>query len=272
MENNLKQIPKKFKCPDCGEPFTSSGWLIRHIDLNHRDNFFNEKWTPRQYLFHRRNKTNQPSKCVVCRAPTEWNEETGKYKRLCSNASCKAELARRAKENMRKMYGQDHLLNDPEMQRKMLEGRSISGTYKFRDGKTSIGFNSSYEKDFLEFIDTELELQPSIISQCPFTFVYKLDEGDGMKEHAYIPDFWMEDFNLIIEIKDGGDNPNNHPNFAITRKKEMIKDQTIKGMKKYNYIKIVNKDYNEFIDLIKVLQDRPINFGDPLTPICIIPK
>ena len=105
----------------------------------------------------------------MCKAYTQWNEESGKYKRLCENASCKAELARRAKENMRKRYGKDHLLNDPEMQRKMLSGRSISGSYKFRDGKTVIGYNSSYEQDFLEFIDTDLELNPSMISQCPIS-------------------------------------------------------------------------------------------------------
>lgn len=271
MIDTSRQISKKFRCPDCGVPFSSSGWLISHIETTHKENFYDSNWTARQYLFHRRNKTNTPSKCVVCKAYTQWNEESGKYKRLCENASCKAELARRAKENMRKRYGKDHLLNDPEMQRKMLSGRSISGSYKFRDGKTVIGYNSSYEQDFLEFIDTDLELNPSMISQCPIIFTYKDEEDEEKQDHFYIPDYWFEEWNLVVEIKDGGDNPNNHPNMQNMRRKEKLKDDAVKSSKQYNYIKIVNKDYSHFIDMIKILRDRPINDGDKCNPIIIIP-
>ena len=274
MENDVQSLPKRFRCPDCPEGFTTAGWLVSHVEKNHKELFDDSSWTTRQYLFHRRNKTNKPSKCVVCSKPTPWKEETGKYGRICTNVTCRAELSRRAKENMMKIHGVPHMLNDAEMQKKMLESRGISGSYTFRDGKTTLKYVGSYELDFLQFCDQELKLDPSDITECNVRFKYKFDAGDGkgLIEHFYMPDFWFGEFKLIIEIKDGGDNPNNHPKILdVDKKKEQLKDQAVIHSREYSYIKIVNKEYSLFVDLIAALRDRPINLVDPGKPLIVIP-
>ena len=169
---------------------------------------------------------------------------------------------------MKKKYGKDTLLNDPEMQKKMLQNRSISGTYKFKDG-TVINYTGSYELHFLKFIDESEVINPKDIDQCPYVFEY-VYKG---KKHFYLPDFYLNNFNIIIEIKDGGDNPNNHHKIqSVDKVKEKLKDQAIIDSKQYNYIKIVNKDYSMFLNLIKTLQDRSINDGDTGEYIIIIPQ
>ena len=253
--NKLPHIKERYKCPDCHEAYSDIGWLIRHVEKAHKENIHPE-WTTLQYLFHRRNRTNEPSKCVVCHIPTKWDEDTGKYPRLCDSQACRTTLANRAKENMMKKYGTQHLLDDPEVQRKMLQSRGISGVYKFRDGKTVINYVGTYEKDFLEFYDRELELNPEDISECPLIFKYVL-EG---KDHFYIPDFYIPNLNLVIEIKDGGDNPNNHPKIQdVDKVKEKLKDQAVINMKSNHYIKITNKEYTEFVELMRVLKDQSLN-------------
>jgi very-short-patch-repair endonuclease len=67
------------------------------------------------------------------------------------------------------------------------------------------------------------------------------------KEHYYIPDFFIPTLNLVIEIKSS---TNNHYRLRdIEQEKE--KDRVLEKSK-YNYIKIFDKDYSEFLEkLIK---------------------
>ncbi len=254
LETTLPKIKKRFRCPNCQNFYDDIGWLINHVSKVH-GHLIPKEWTVRQYLFHKRNRTDQPSKCVVCKKFTPWDEERGKYKRLCGSTACKETEARKAKENMVRKYGKEHLLDDPDTQRKMLENRGISGVYTFKD-KSTLKYVGSYEQDFLDFFDHESGLDPSEIQECAITFDYILDN----KKHIYIPDFYMPNFNIIIEIKDGGDNPNNHPKIQnVDKVKEGLKDEAVVNTKQYNYIKITNKEYMPFMDMISALQDDSAN-------------
>ena len=101
-----------------------------------------------------------------------------------------------------------------------------------------------------------MNISSSDIDQCEiiFKFVY---EG---KIRFHIPDFYMTPYNLIIQIKDGGDNPNMNSNIQTTgRDRQRLSDKAIIDNGSYNYIKIVNKDYSNFIILLKTLDERRLS-------------
>ena len=153
-------------------------------------------------------------KCVTCGKPTEWNEETQKYNRFCNNPACKAKYKEVFNQRMIKKYGKVSLCDDPEQQRKMLKARRISGQYQFKDGG-KVDYVGSYEKDFLKMMDMFMRFKSSdIMAPSPHTYSYQY-EGET---HFYIPDFFIPNLNLEIEIKD---ETTTHPKFlAVDKVKE----------------------------------------------------
>ena len=64
-----------------------------------------------------------------------------------------------------------------------------------------------------------------------------------------MPDFFIPSLNLEIEIKDDGSAKNINQE---SREKDKIKDDLMKSLHNlFNYIKIINKDYSGFNNLIK---------------------
>jgi len=261
-----KKRNKTFKCYDCGMKFRSSSLLYSHIGETHKD-IIPDNVTIKQYAFNRRNNKTK-GRCVICGKETKWNENAGKYERYCGRR-CKEEAGRRAKENMQKKYGKDHLLDDPEMQKKMLSGRSISGEYTFIDGG-KVGYVGSYEEDFLKQCDVTFNFKSTeITSPSIHIFEYNYDG----KQRFYIPDFYFHDMNLIIEIKDGGDNPNNHPKIKeVDKEKERLKDLAIIKSNRFNYIKVVNKDYVQFMNILMELRGLNIEEISKKESIIYIPR
>ena len=194
------------------------------------------------YLLTKKDK----GSCVICHNETDFNEITMKYNRFCNNPACKEKYRDEVKNRMIQKYGKVHLLDDPEQQKKMQQGRRIAGVYTWSDNKSKFNYLSSYEADFLRYIDLELQWSPSdIIAPSPHTYEYKY-EG---KTHFYMPDFFIPSINLEIEIKDDGSARNISQE---SREKDKIKDELMRSLKNlFNYIKIVNKDYTEFNNLIK---------------------
>ena len=228
-----------YKCPVCGMRFKSlSGWG-EHIERLHPDTIPDGYSVARYFYYVDTGKTH--GSCVQCHKPTEWNETTGKYSRYCSDPNCKKKYCAEAKKRMVDKYGVPHLLNDPDQQRKMLASKSKP--YKFRDGG-SVLYLSSYEKDFLMTCEFVLGLKSKdIMGPSPHTYTY-MYEG---KQHFYIPDFYIPDLNLEIEIKDGNGNPNNLPHIVEhDRHTEKIKDEVMIKNPKVNYFKVVNKEYQDF--------------------------
>jgi hypothetical protein len=198
--------------------------------------------------------------CVMCKQPTSWNSNTGKYNRFCDNPKCKDEYVKIMKSRMVAKYGKTHLLNDPNKQREMLAHRSISGVYKWSDGKHESTYTGSYELDFLKTLDHFFEWDPEDISMpSPHTYTYKYEGEDKF----YIPDVFIHSLDLEIEIKDGGDNPNNHYKIqAVDKNKEALKDEVLCSQKMFHYIKITNKNYENFFQFLKEAKKEFEKYGD----------
>ena len=242
---------KVIHCKFCDKLMKDEEQYADHIENKHAEMII-PGMIPRQFVYYlRTGKTH--GNCVMCKAETKWNPKTNKYHRFCDNPKCKEEYREMFKNRMIGKYGKVVLCNDPEMQRKMLAGRRISGKYQFSDHnpKHVIGYTGSYELDFLMFLDLTMDFPyEDIMSPSPHTFFY---EYEG-KKHFYIPDMFIPSLNLEIEIKDGGDNPNTHPKIqAVDKVKEQLKD-AVMGDKAipFNYLKIVNKEYMKFFKYLEI--------------------
>jgi hypothetical protein len=257
----------KFKCPDCHNRYISDTLLYRHVGNIHKDNI-PDGVTVKQYCFNRRNNKSFQI-CVICKKnQTEWNEESGRYNLYCSEA-CKKRAGEIAEENLKRKTGKTRKerMADPDTQKNMLKNRSISGVYTFSNNAAKIGYVGSYELDFLIFYDKEYGGDPLDILECPLVFDYILEN----EKHFYCPDFYIPSLKLIIEIKDGGDNPNKHSHIDLDRKKDELKLKTVVDSGKYNFIKIVNKEYVAFIDAANILKERNASTED-FNPLIVVPE
>ena len=240
------------KCIFCNKKYVDKQSLYDHIEKYHQ-NQIPKDISIAQYVFNTKyNKTF--GSCVICKKKTKWNEAVERYDRLCS-AECKDAYREAFRERMMDKHGAVHLLNSPEQQRKMLANRKISGKYLWSDGISRVTYTGSYELGFLKFLDVVLNFSANdVLSPAPQNFYYKDKEG---RTRFYFPDFYIPSLNLIIEIKDGGDNPNNHPKIkAVDKELEKIKDQIMMKQKNFNYIKVSNKDYSSFIIYLMELKNR----------------
>jgi hypothetical protein len=247
-------MPKK-KCKLCSRVFVDKPALIRHIDKEHNTQI-PQGWSASRYENYLRTGKEHGS-CVVCKTDTNWNEATEKYGRLCIDPKCKKILRDSAAHNMIGKYGKVHLLNDPDMQKRMIYGKKNSGPYDFETeprNNEPVMYDSSYGLVFLEMIDHFLGYCGlDIMGPSPNVYYY-MYEG---KEHFYIPDFYIPSLNLEIEIKDGGDNPNNHPKILnVDKVKEKLKDDVMISLKgKVNYVKVVNKKYDSFFEAVSRIKN-----------------
>lgn len=241
-----------FKCFNCNERFRNIEDVYDHIEEEHEDSIPKD-FSVQQYYYYQ--KTGRSSgKCIICKNPTGWNYSTNKYHRFCKNPKCKEKYREQFKSRMIGKYGKVHLLNDPEKQREMLANRKISGVYKWSDGTHSFNYTGSYELEFLRFLDLVLEYDPEdIISPSPHNYTYTID---GV-ERFYFPDFYLPSISLEIEVKDGGENPNTHPGFAVTTKlKEAEKDKVMTSQNAFNFIKITDKNHARFVQFMELLKEE----------------
>lgn len=199
--------------------------------------------SPANVYFNYRNKKTSGS-CIICGKETKFNEVTEKYERV-HDGKCKELYRRQFVDRMKKKYGKDTLLRDPEVQAEMLKRRKISGTYRWTTG-LPINYVGTYEKHFLEFLDKQMGFKPNnVVSPSNIFIKYKY----AGKDHFYIPDFYLPEFNLLVEVK----GTNNHYQ-KREKYKELTKDKAAMNSE-YNYIKITDKKYNDFIKLISKLRE-----------------
>ena len=236
----------RYKCPYCDEKLDRQS-LIAHIENQHSE-MIPEGFTASRIVYNIANKTDG-RRCRVCGTPTEWREDTGGYAVLCDNPKCKEKMREDYKRNMLRVRGTYNILNDPEQQKIMLANRSISGEYQFADGG-KVGYTGTYEMKCLEFMDTVMMIpSKDILSPGP-TMQYQY-KGET---HTYIPDFYYIPYNLIIEVKDGGDNLNTKHSVGMdsSREKTIEKERMITDKGEYNYIRLTN---NQFPQLIEVFMN-----------------
>jgi Mor family transcriptional regulator len=130
-----------------------------------------------------------------------------------------------------------------DFQQKVLDNHYKSKDYILPSGKTIKVMG--YEDDFLNYV-----LQTKKMSEENFQFdqkphiLYKDNIGNYRK---YFPDFYMSKINLIIEIKS---------NYTLNKQKEINERKFQAARQKYNFICIVDKNYEEFNKLVLSLVDK----------------
>lgn len=240
---------RRIACPLCRRKDFKDK-LIRHIEKDHEDIIGDI--SAEQFLY---DKTHPGSgKCIVCGNKTDWNEKTGKYHRLCSNPRCKEEMRVKFKKNMIRVHGKVSLLDDAAHQAKMLAHRSISGTYVYSDG-TKFTYTGSYEHKAIEFMDKVLHCSSKDIIMPGPVIDYTDQYGNSRQ---WITDIYYVPYNLIIEVKDGGDNPNNRQ-MDEYRAKQVSKEAELIKLGEYNYLRLVDNKFVQLMEVLALLKDQEIN-------------
>lgn len=246
---------KYYTCPVCKKKFkTLNGWG-EHMDRFHPNDRPEDYSTSRYFYYVKTGRTH--GTCRTCKGKTPWIESSMKYAQFCENPKCKEAYVKIAKTRMINKYGKPHLLNDPNIQKKMLSHRHITGYYKFQDGG-SIEHVGSYEKNFLMMLDTLLQWPSNdIISPSPHIYYYDYEnevDADNNGRKFYIPDYYIPSLNLEIEIKQ--QTSTNQAFNEVNRVKEGMKDEIMKNNKNINYLKINDNDFREFFQLLEDMKDQ----------------
>ena len=246
-----------YKCPYCTRRFTRED-LVLHVQDEHED-MIPEGFTPFRLVFNYVNKKplSYHGKCTECGGPTTWDENKGRYDRQCEKKACKESYVKKFEENMMRTRGVTRISATEEGQKQMLANRKISGTYVMSDGAKKT-YTGSYELKALEFMDKVMHIKSSDIL-CPGPILEYSFEG---KTHIYITDFYYQPYNLIIEVKDGGDNPNKR-NMPEYRSKQIAKEQFIIKHTNYNYLRLTNNDFSQLLAVFANLKMQMVeNTGE----------
>lgn len=242
------------KCPYCGASFNKKRFAVDHIEKKHGDELSEAGMDACQALYFAQHQR-LTGTCMNCGKPTEWNVKTGKPFKVCSDPKCREQLRETFRVNMTRTYGTDNLLTDMEHQREMQSNRRISGMYQFRDGG-KVEYMGKLDQNFLKFCDVVLDFKSQMIIEPPEYIPY-YDEKTGTTR-TYMPDHYLPDYNLMVEIKDGGDHPNGNQAFNDTTKyKVAYKDKAMREQNKYNYIRISGTNYGPFLEtLYKIVHEQ----------------
>jgi len=234
------------KCPICTKKYQYKKDMVHHISLRHARQL-PDNMSPAKFLFSSTHGGRTTGKCRICNNDTHFDEQIGRPAILCS-VECKKAFASVAQSRNINIHGVPHLLNNQDHQMYMLSKRKISGEYEWSDGKTKIPYVGSYERKFLEFMDIFIGINPMYIhAPSPFHFEYEF-EGETL---TTTQDYYIDILDLIVEIKHGGDNPNNHHKIqAVDVKKDKAKEDAIKKNTTHNFIKIVD---NKFGPMLKMM-------------------
>ena len=255
MASNNRNI--RYKCPFCNNRFTRED-LVNHIEDDHPYDIPAD-FTPFRYVFNYVNKKplTYHGKCTECGGPTEWDENKGRYNRQCNNKACHDSYIKKFEANMMKTRGVTRISATASGQLKMLSNRKISGKYKFSNGEEKT-YTGSYELKALEFMDKVMHIDPNDL-MCPGPILeYSLDGNT----HIYITDFYYQPYNLIIEVKDGGDNPNKR-NMPDYRAKQIAKEKYIIKHTNYNYLRLTNNNLNQLLAVFANLKMQMVeNTGE----------
>ena len=244
--NESSSYEKKYKCPYCDARYKKST-LISHIENKHED-MIPEGFTPSRIVFNIINKKDHGT-CIECKGESPWNEEKGRYDRLCGKQACSISYRRKTEERIKKIYGKtsQELLKDPNHQTKMLAGRRISGVYRWNNGDLKT-YTGSYELECLKFCESFGFNSEDVITPGPVVNYYF-----GGQKHIWITDIYIAPYGLAIDCKDGGDNPNNR-SMKEYRAKQIAKEKAIVEQGKYNYIRLTNNNFKQLIEALTVLK------------------
>lgn len=261
MTKNNYKTSRKYKCPYCDYRAQRAD-LVDHVEKEHQD-LLPEGYTAARAVYDFINSKNYGI-CMICKEKVyKWNDKINRYYNLCEKPECRKSVRDIALKNHIKVYNKPTLLNDPEQQQKMLANRRISGTYIFTDGG-KITYTGKYEKNTLEFMDKVLEI-PSRDIQAPGpTLEY---EYNGTI-HKWITDIYYIPANLLIEVKDGGSNPNNR-SMEDYRNKQIAKEEMVTNIGTFNYIRLTNNDFVQLLSIFAEMKIEALNNENPKATIHI---
>lgn len=238
-----------YKCSFCKRKYTEKDAVYLHMDKEHHDEMHG--LSAKQIYFNYTNRyalTKGYGKSVISGKPTKFNEITGRYERFLPEE--KEAYRQYFLKNM-KRAGKEHLMKDMEHQKMMLSHRKISGKYQFRD-RVEITYTGTYEKKFLEYLDTYLDWPSSdICGPAPQLFPYVAPDGT---EHVHIPDFYISSLNLIVNIKSADNKHYRLRDIDIER----LEDEAVKKSN-FNYIKIYDNEFDKFTDAIEIIKKNTEN-------------
>lgn len=242
------------RCPFCSKIFNDKHKYCDHIAGKHNDQI-PEDQEPLEFAYSLLVHKPTGRLCVICRKnKVNFNNETLKYDRLCDNPQCKDEYVKLMKSRMVKVHGQEHLLNDAEMQRKMIYNHHNAKDFIW-DADHKFRIIGTYEEDFLRKLKSIGWSPNDVIAPSPNNYWYKWKDGTT---HLYIPDFYIPSLSLEVEIKESD---NKHPRMEHEREMEALKDKRLHDEEKktnIHYIKIVDKKYDEFIrDYVNSDENKP---------------
>ena len=242
------------RCPFCDLVFDDKQKFCHHVANVHNDQV-PEDIEPLEFAYNLLVNKEPGRLCIMCKKNhVNFNPSTLKYERFCDNPQCKEEYVKLVKGRMVNKYGKEHLLNDPEMQRKMIHNHPLAKDFVW-DDKHTFRVIGSYEYDFLNKLKSLGWSPNDVIAPSPNNYPYKWKDGT---DHLYIPDFYIPSLTLEVEIKESD---NTHPRMEHEREMEYIKDNMMKRMNKktgVNYIKIVDKNYDDFMnDYVKSDNNQP---------------
>ena len=252
---------RKYKCPYCDYKDIRSN-LCDHVDRKHED-LLPEGYTSARAVYDSINGKNHGT-CMVCKKEVyKWNDKINRYYNLCDNPKCRAKVRETALQRHMKVYNKPTLLNDADQQEKMLANRKISGTYTFTDGG-KLTYTGSYEKSALEFMDKVLQI-PSKDIQAPGPV---LEYKYGKKIHKWITDIYYIPGNLLIEVKDGGSNPNKRT-MTSYREKQIAKEEMVTNLGTFNYIRLTNNDFAQLLSVFADMKNEALSSDSPKATIHI---
>lgn len=235
------------RCPFCNIPFNDKHDYCHHIVDNHPEQI-PEGVEPLEFAYALLPvNSDKPMGriCVMCRKNhVSFNKETLKYSRFCDDLKCKEDYKNLRKERFEAKGVPEHPMEDADYQRKMIFNHKNAKDYIW-DDKHTFRIIGTYEEALLNKLK-EMQWDPAdIICPSPVNYYYKWPDGSV---HLYIPDLYIPSLSLEVEVKDdfNGSIPGREHNRDI----EHLKDQRMKvitSKSNINYIKIVGKDYSEFI-------------------------
>lgn len=246
--------------------------IVKYVEKNYKDKI------PKHYhgnvdrfMYDFRN--GGPKKCVICGAPTEWDDKKKKYKSLCEplsvkrlfkdplrtlktyfknkGNSCSEVVRKKFVENSVNKVGTSNFMELEGFQQKLLANRKISRVVNFKGKEfTVVG---SYEERFLKVL-SPLVMSANDVEAPGIEIKWRDEQG---RERLHITDFFLPKYNCVISIKDGGPNRNNHPSMVDRRRKDAMKFKAVVDKTTYNAIELNGLDeINNFNKIFKELKEH----------------
>jgi hypothetical protein len=162
----------------------------------------------------------------VIKKTEETNIKKYGFKNVFQNEKIKSKI----KDGYKNKFNVDYPSQVPEIHEKIFKS-----LYKLKQyNETSLYYQGSYEKDFL---DKYYNLLPNIERGQSIKYRY------NNKNRIYHSDFYIKEYNLIIEIKNS---------YLFNRDKNIIEEKEKAVIKNgFNFIIIINKNYIFFEEFIK---------------------